>query len=103
VADEAAAADLARIHLALGLGSSILVCVPVPAAEAIAPEVAFRSVEQAVADAERAGVTGPALTPWLLARIAEITDGASVRANTALIVNNARVAGYLAARLADRV
>ena len=44
---------------------------------------------------------GPALTPWLLARIGELTDGASVRANTALIVNDARVAGELAARLAE--
>ena len=44
-------------------------------------------------------IRGPATTPWLLARIAEITDGASVRANSALIVNNARVAGRLATAL----
>ena len=50
------------------------------------------AVEQAVAEAEAAGIGGPALTPWLLARIAEITEGASVRANTALIVHDARVA-----------
>ena len=50
-------------------------------------------IERAIAEAEAAGIAGPELTPWLLARIAEITDGASVRANTALIVNNARVAG----------
>ena len=40
-----------------------------------------------------------ALTPWLLARIAEITDGASIGANTALIVNDARMAAELAVRL----
>ena len=45
---------------------------------------------------------GPALTPWLLARIAELTDGASVRANTALIVNDARVAGQIAVALSSR-
>ena len=45
---------------------------------------------------------GPELTPWLLARIATITDGRSVRANTALIVNNARVAGRLAVALIAR-
>jgi pseudouridine-5'-phosphate glycosidase len=39
------------------------------------------------------------LTPWLLARVAELTEGASVRANTALIVNDARVAGQIAAQL----
>ena len=53
----------------------------------------------AIADAEAEGIVGPAVTPWLLARIAEITDGRSVPANTALIVNNARVAGQLAAAL----
>ena len=52
------------------------------------------------AEAGAAGIAGPALTPWLLARIAVLTDGASVRANTALIVNDARVGGRLAAALA---
>jgi pseudouridine-5'-phosphate glycosidase len=53
-----------------------------------------------VAEADAAGVGGPALTPWLLARISELTDGASMRANVALIENDARVAGRLAMRLA---
>jgi pseudouridine-5'-phosphate glycosidase len=44
-------------------------------------------------------VEGPAVTPWLLARVAELTDGASVRANVSLIANNARVAGRLAVEL----
>ena len=61
--------------------------------------VARDAVERSVAEAARAGVSGPALTPWLLARIAALTDGASVRANTALILNDARVAGELAAAL----
>jgi pseudouridine-5'-phosphate glycosidase len=76
------------------------VCVPVPAEAALPGELARDAVERAVAEAEGGGVSGPALTPWLLARIAELTEGASVRANTALIVNDARVAGQLAVRLA---
>ncbi len=100
VPDVAAAAALARTHLDLALGASILVCVPVPEAEALPRDVAVRAVTRAVAEAEAAGVAGPALTPWLLARIAAITDGGSVRANTALIVNNARVAGRIATELA---
>jgi pseudouridine-5'-phosphate glycosidase len=87
-------------HLALGLGSAILVCVPVPEADALPSQEATDAVERAIRDAEAGGIAGPALTPWLLARIAAITGGASVRANTALIVNNARVAGRLAAALA---
>jgi pseudouridine-5'-phosphate glycosidase len=94
------AAAIARTHLGLGLGSSVLVCTPVPADVALPDDVARAAVAQAVSEADAAGVGGPALTPWLLARIAEITGGASIRANTALIVNDARVAGQLAVRLA---
>jgi pseudouridylate synthase len=97
--DIAGAASVVRTHLALGLGGGILVCVPVPEADALPADVAHEAVERAIADAVAAGVAGPALTPWLLARIAVLTDGASVRANTALIVNDARVAGELAGRL----
>lgn len=99
VADEAAAAALVRIHLDLGLGSGILVCVPVPTDVALPDAASRAAVEEATADAEAAGVHGPDLTPWLLARIAALTDGGAVRANTGLIVNNARVAGRLAAEL----
>ena len=102
VPDEAAAADLVAAHLELGLGSGILVCAPVPVDVALSESVSRDAVERANADAEAAGIHGPELTPWLLARIAAITDGASVRANTALIVNNARVAGRLAFALVAR-
>jgi pseudouridine-5'-phosphate glycosidase len=99
--DVAAAARVVRAHLELGLGGAILVCVPVPAEEALPDDVAREAVETAIADAAAADIRGPALTPWLLSRIAEITAGASVTANTALIVNDARVAGEIAVRLAD--
>jgi len=99
VPDLITAAALFRTHVALGLGSSLVICVPVPADVALPQTVARDAVTRAVADAERAGVAGPALTPWLLARIAEITDGASVLANTALIVNDARAAGIIAVAL----
>jgi pseudouridine-5'-phosphate glycosidase len=99
VAGAEAAAALASAHLGLGLGSAVLVCVPVPAADALPRASAREAIDQAIADSAMAGVAGPELTPWLLARIATITAGASIRANTALIVNNARVAGVIAGRL----
>jgi pseudouridine-5'-phosphate glycosidase len=99
VADIAAAARLATVHLGLGLGSSMLFCVPVPEPDALASEVARTAIERAITDADAAHVSGPELTPWLLSRIATITAGGSVRANTALIVNNALVAGQLASQL----
>jgi pseudouridine-5'-phosphate glycosidase len=97
-ASVADAARIVAIHFELGLGG-LLICAPVPAAEALPGDVARDAVEQAIGEAEAAGITGPALTPWLLARIATITNGASVRANTALIVNDARIAGQLAVAL----
>ena len=97
--DEADLASVVATHLALGLGSGILVTVPVPAADALARPQADAAIEEATGEADRAGIHGPALTPWILARIAERTNGASVRANRALITNNARVAARLAAAL----
>ena len=97
----AEAAWLVATHFGLGLGSGILLCTPVPDAEALPLADARAAIETALADADAAGVHGPATTPWLLARIAELTNGASIRANTALIENDARVAGQLAVALAE--
>jgi pseudouridine-5'-phosphate glycosidase len=101
VADVAGAAGIVAAHLDLGLGAAVLVCIPVPEADALPADTARDAIDRAIADAADAGIEGPAVTPWLLARVGEITVGASVRANTALIVNNARAAGELAALLAD--
>jgi pseudouridine-5'-phosphate glycosidase len=99
VADVRGAADFVAAQLGLGLGAGIVVCVPVPPEVAVPDDLARAAVDRAVAEAEEAEVAGPALTPWLLARIAAITEGATLRANTALIVNDARVAGELATLL----
>ncbi|MBA2701576.1 MAG: pseudouridine-5'-phosphate glycosidase [Chloroflexi bacterium] len=99
VADLAGATALVATHFELGLGGGVLVCVPVPEAAALPEDVARAAVERAISDGQRAGVAGPALTPWLLDRIAVLTEGASLRANRALIVNDARCGGELAAGL----
>jgi pseudouridine-5'-phosphate glycosidase len=99
VPDVRGAADVVAAQLGLGLGAGIVVCVPVPADVALPDDVARAAVDRAVREADEAGIAGPALTPWLLSRIAAITEGASLRANTALIVNDARVAGELATLL----
>ncbi len=99
VPDVAAAATLVAAHLAL-LGSGVLVCTPVPEADELPRPEALRAIARATAEAEIAGIHGPALTPWVLRRVGELTDGRSVRANTALIINDARVAGHLAGALA---
>jgi pseudouridylate synthase len=90
------AAELARVHLGLELGSAVLVCVPVPGRDAIDARSMRDAVDRAIDDAGRAAISGAALTPWLLGRIAELTDGASIRANVSLIVNNAATAARIA-------
>ena len=99
VPDEEAAATLAATHLAL-LATGVLLCVPVPEADELPRPEALQAIARATAEAEAAGIHGPALTPWVLRRVADLTDGRSIRANTALIINDAQVAGRLAAILA---
>ena len=99
VPDVEAAAAVIRAHEAMGLESGIVVCNPVPEAEALDERVAREAIDRALREADEAGIAGGAVTPWLLARVAEITSGASVKANVALIVDNARVGGLLARAL----
>jgi pseudouridine-5'-phosphate glycosidase len=99
VPDVAAAAAVIRAHGAMGLTSGLVICNPVPEADALPLDVARGAIERAIREADEAGIAGAAVTPWLLARVAAITGGASVKANIALIVNNARVAGELAGAL----
>ncbi len=91
----AAAADLLAARWALG-GAGVVLARPLEAEAALAPE----EFEIALAVAERqavaAGVRGPALTPFLLARLAEISAGRTLRANQALIVANAALAAQVA-------
>jgi pseudouridylate synthase len=88
-------AAIARAHWELG-GGGILVANPIPAdAElAIGP-----AIERALAAATAERITGKALTPYLLAKIAEVTGGASIAANRALALHDARVAAELAVAL----
>ncbi|HEU5347128.1 MAG TPA: pseudouridine-5'-phosphate glycosidase [Ktedonobacterales bacterium] len=95
-------AAIARAQWGSGLGGGLLVACPIPEADAL-PESAFNeALAQAAREATDARVTGPEITPFLLERIASLTEGSSVEANRALLLNNAtwaaRIAGSLAAR-----
>jgi pseudouridine-5'-phosphate glycosidase len=80
-------------------GGGVLVCNPIPDDAAL--EGLEAPIARALADAAAAGITGKRLTPYLLARLAEVTGGASIRANRALAVNNAKLATQLAVAYAD--
>lgn len=91
-------ADICRTHWALGLGG-VLVTVPVPEDAALSMEETERYIQQALAEANEQGITGSAVTPFLLKRIAALSGGASLRANVALLRNNAAVAARIAIAL----
>lgn len=97
-AEEVAAAIAAR--RSLNLNSGILVTVPVPAGAAFEDEAAEALIVQATAEADAAGIHGAAATPWLLQRVAALSEGRSIRANVALLQNNGTVAAAIAAALA---
>jgi len=87
---------IARARDQLGLSSAVLVTVPVPAEDELPAAEAEGAIEAAVREADQGGLRGPAVTPFLLARIAELTDGRSLRANRSLLINNAGVATDIA-------
>ena len=99
-------ADVAAImaaHDALGHRQGIVVANPVPADQAWEREEHDRVLEEAFAAAERAGVTGKAVTPFLLGTIVELSGGRSLEVNLDLARNNVRVAGEIARAWAARV
>ncbi|MFO7170351.1 MAG: pseudouridine-5'-phosphate glycosidase, partial [Chloroflexota bacterium] len=100
VSDPAAAAEVWRAHRALG-GAGMLLAVPPPPDVALAPEEVEGPIARALARAEAAGIRGQAVTPFLLAAVAEETHGESVRTNVALLRQNARVAAQVALALAE--
>jgi pseudouridine-5'-phosphate glycosidase len=79
----------------------ILVCNPIPDAAALEATAIDMAIATALAEATAANITGKQLTPFLLARLAEVTGGASIRANRALALHNAEVASELAVALAS--
>jgi pseudouridine-5'-phosphate glycosidase len=86
---------------ALRLESGTLVCNPIPAQEEIPFDEMARHIERAVAEASRTGVSGKAVTPWLLDRVLQLTAGKSLTANVALVKNNARLSARIASQLAQ--
>jgi len=92
-------ADFAKAHWNLGMKSAVLVANPIPEAEAIAKSEMEPLIAKASAEAIEKGIHGQVLTPFLLGRISELTQGKSLKANLALLLNNARLAAHIAAEI----
>jgi len=98
------AAQIAASHLMrarLGLPGGQLVANPIPAAAEIARDVITPVIEAALQDAARQGIAAKAVTPFLLQRIFELTDGHSLSANIALVLNNARLGAEIARQIVE--
>ena len=92
---------IARAQRALGFSSALVVGVPVPEADEVPAEEIEGAIVAALADAERRGVTGAAVTPFLLREVGALTDGRATRANVVLLERSAHVAGKIAVALAS--
>ena len=89
------------IHAAeeLGYDGGMLVTVPIPAEWSMDPDYINGAIDQALKEADEQGVTGKAVTPFLLAKIKDITGGSSLEANIQLVFNNVKTAARIAAQL----
>lgn len=85
-----------RAKWALGLTGGVVVANPIPVEDEIPEAEISRLIDQAVAEADGRGITGAAITPFLLGRIVELSGGESLRANIALVKNNAAFGAQLA-------
>jgi pseudouridine-5'-phosphate glycosidase len=93
-------AEIFHTQRALELFSALLVTVPVPQEFEVSSEQLEAALDEALAQAERNRIAGRELTPFLLAHMAQRSGGATLRANIALLENNARVAAEIAGALA---
>jgi len=94
-------ADMLRARWRLSPNGGVLIANPIPVADEIPAREIDAVIATAVADAAQRGISGKQVTPFLLARVRELTGGASQRANVALVLNNARLAAQIARELAN--
>jgi pseudouridylate synthase len=94
-------ADMLRARWRLSPKGGVLIANPIAVADEIPAREIDAVIATAVADAAQRGISGKRVTPFLLARVRELTGGASQRANVALVLNNARLAAQIARELAN--
>ena len=99
VNNEVEAAKIIRAMQDLGLGGGIIIANPIPEEYALSMEYMNEMIEKAIESAEKEGIKGKKLTPYLLNKIKELTGGKSLKANIELVKNNARVAAKIARKL----
>lgn len=99
--DPAAMAKMLRTKWDLGLTGGVVIANPIPEKYQMPPEVIEDAIQRALNEADRQGIKGKDITPFLLARIEQLTEGKSLFSNIQLVLNNARLAGEVAVALTE--
>ena len=94
-------AEMFRAQRALGYQGGMLVTNPIPEEYAMDKTVIDKAIEQALAECKEQGIHGKETTPFLLARVTELTGGDSLESNIKLVINNARVAALTACEMSE--
>ena len=89
-------AELLQVKWATGLNGGVVIANPVPEAHALDEQIMKKAIEQALAAQQKAGIKGKDSTPFLLAKVKELTSGQSLVSNIELVLNNARLAAQIA-------
>ena len=95
------AVKIAKAHWAAGNGTAIVLAVPVPEEAELSRVEVEAALAEALAEAERSHISGKAITPFLLSQMENLTAGRSLKANVALLLNNAVVAAKVSVVLAN--
>jgi len=94
-------AAIARAHWQIGMRSAVLVVAPPPKESAMQAGAMHATIEAALQEAQVQNIRGQEITPFLLQRVNELSEGASLKANLSLLKNNARVAAQISLALAQ--
>lgn len=94
--------DIAEFHWQIGNHSAVLVAVPPPEEVALPYNEIELNIEEAIKEAEKEGISGQAVTPFLLHRLNILSGNTSLKTNLSLLLNNARVAAQIAVEKSKR-
>ena len=92
-------ANIIKMNDLVGLNQGSLILNPIPAEYSLDPVLMNKAIDEALVELNEKGVSGKEVTPFLLSKVVELTEGKSLEANIALIKNNASLAGQLAVEL----
>jgi pseudouridine-5'-phosphate glycosidase len=93
-------AHLLNTHWGIGLTTGQLVAVPIPEEKQVEQKIVENAINESLNEAASAGITGNAITPFLLTKVSEASGGLTLEANVDLILNNVQVAGEIAVQMA---